>query len=155
MATNKYNLPSSVVVYLQAADKRDGAVQSRQQGVNPPVMVFPTRIPGPGCAFFPFRRAHLVYSAHDHPLIPLLTAPVAAAMVARETTTLLATSRHGRSVPPPWPVYRAASVSLSPSRWSAGAAATVGVRPHAASKSCGTSDTRPTGGVRPLRLCTA
>src|SRR5262245_52183610 len=115
-------------------------------------MVFPTGITGPDCAFCPCRRAHLVHAAHDaahdHPLIPLLTAPVAAARVARETTTLLAMSRHGRSVPPPWPVYRAASVSLSPSRWSAGGEATVGVRPHGASKSCGTPDTRPTAGIR-------
>ena len=44
--------------------------------------------------------------------------------------------RHRRCTGPPasWP---------SPSRWSAGAAATAGVSWHAASKSCDTSDTRP------------
>src|SRR2546428_7599940 len=51
----------------------------------------------------------------------VLTLPPAAARVAHETITLRATSRHGPSVPPPWPASRAATVWRSPSHGSAGA----------------------------------
>jgi hypothetical protein len=53
----------------------------------------------------------------------LLTPLLAAATAARETAAPRATSRRDPSMPPPWPVYRAATVWRSLSRWSAGAVA--------------------------------
>jgi hypothetical protein len=64
----------------------------------------------------------------------VLTLPPAAARGAHETTTLRATSRHGPSVPPPWPASRAATVWRSPSHWSAEAVATARGGWHGASR---------------------
>src|SRR5262245_2700239 len=123
--------------------------------MTPPAMVSPAGITELGWALFPFLWVHLVHSAHDHPLNPLLTAPVTAAMVARETTTLLATSTHGRSVLRPSPVYRDARSWPSRCRWSARDAAAAGVSSYAANKSCNRYDTRLAAGVRPPRVFTA
>src|SRR5262252_7797722 len=84
----------------------------------------------------------------------VLTLPPAAARVAHETTTLRAMSRHGPSVPPPWPASRAATVWRSPCHWSAEAVATVRVCWREANRSCSTCGTRLTAGLNPLRLCT-
>ena len=55
MISYKYlRLMMIMVVYLWAADNSDEPVRSRQQGVNQPIMVSPTRITKSGCALFPF-----------------------------------------------------------------------------------------------------
>ena len=85
----------------------------------------------------------------------LLIPPPAGARVAHETTTLRATSRHGRSAPPPWRAYRAAPASRSRRRWCARAAATAGVGWHGANRSYSRHDRRlPAAATRP-RPCTA
>src|SRR5262245_3861340 len=118
-------------------------------------MISPTGITGLGCALFPLPWAHLLHSAYDHLLHPLLTAPVTAAMVACGTTMLLATSRHGRSVPPPSLVFRAARSWPSRCRWSARVAAAAGVCWHVAHSSCHRHDPRPAAGASPPCVCSA
>src|SRR5215831_10324933 len=79
---------------------------------------------------WPTRPPARAVSHHRGLLIP----PPAVARVAHETTTLRATSRHGPSVPPPWPASRAATVWRSPSHWSAETVATARGGWHGASR---------------------
>src|SRR6266853_6458922 len=108
-----------------------GRPSKDQKGLYERALTAPQR-PSPPCGH-PRRRpcgrtapAQATSSCH-FPRPYLLTPLLAAATAARERAGLRAGSRRGQSAPPPWPAYRAASVWLSPSRWSAAAAAGPGV----------------------------
>src|SRR6266850_2852881 len=47
----------------------------------------------------------------------LLTHPLAAATAVLERASLRVAATRARSIPPPWPAYKAATAWLSPSRW--------------------------------------
>src|SRR6266850_1284630 len=130
-----------------------------QKGLDERALTAPQR-PSPPCGH-PRRRpcgrtapAQATSSCH-FPRPYLLTPLLAAATAARESAGLRAGSRRGQSAPPPWPAYRAASVWLSPSRWSAAAAAGPGVSCYEASKNCNTRGTQPTAAASPPLPCTA
>src|SRR2546427_3320389 len=84
-----------------------------------------------------------------------LTAPRAAATAAPDSPAPRVSSRHGPSIPPPWPAYTAATTWPSRSRWWARAVAGAGVRSRGASRSYNRPDTRPTAAATRLRPCTA
>src|SRR6266481_3794048 len=150
------------VVYLLRADKSPRLTRrppQGQKGLNERALTAPQR-PSPPCGH-PRRRpcgrtapAQATSSCH-FPRPYLLTPLLAAATAARERAGLRAGSRRGQSAPPPWPAYRAASVWLSPSRWSAAAAAGPGVSCYEASKNCNTRGTQPTAAASPPLPCTA
>ena len=98
-----------------------------------------------------FRAASLAVSHHHG----LLTDSLAAATVARGTVTPHAATTPDRSVPRPSLAFEAASVWLSPSRWSAAAAAGPGVSCYEASKNCHTRGTQPTAAASPPLPCRA
>src|SRR5713101_6552985 len=85
------------------------------------------------------RPSSLAASDHRCLLIP----PLAVATGVRERVVLLASSRHGPSIPPPWRASGAASVWLSPCRASAQAGAAGGVSWRAVSRNYSTRDTSP------------
>src|SRR3989442_57144 len=79
----------------------------------------------------------------------------AGATAARDTVTLLATTRHDPSAPPPWPACRVATVWTSLYRAWVQAVVTTNVRWHAAGRNCGRCATRPPAGANRPRPCTA
>ena len=85
----------------------------------------------------------------------LLTPPLSVATAARGTGAPPGGSRHGRSAPPPWPAYTAATTWPSRSRLWARAVAGAGVRSRGASRSYNRPDTRPTAAATRLRPGTA
>jgi hypothetical protein len=93
-------------------------------------------------------------SYEDPPRQPLIWR-AAVATAGRGTAALHATSRRDPSGQRPSQASEAAIAWPNRSHGSARGVASSGVRRHAASKSCGTSDTRPTAGASYPRLCTA
>src|SRR6266516_2456384 len=89
------------------------------------------------------------------PTPPLLTYPLGVGTAARGTATPHAATPPDRSVPPPSLAFQAASVWLSPSPWSAAAAAGPGVSCYEASKNCHTRGTQLTAAASPPRPCRA
>src|SRR5215831_7552696 len=85
----------------------------------------------------------------------VLIPPLAAATAARERAAFHVSSRHGPSIPPPWPVSGAASVSPTLSHSSAPAAPRVSASWYAGGKSCGTSGREPAAAATPPRSYTA
>jgi hypothetical protein len=60
-----------LVVYLQRADKSDGPVRSRQQGVNQAVIIPPNRLTGLGEVLFPRLWAHPARSTLRSSCVPV------------------------------------------------------------------------------------
>src|SRR5712691_10248971 len=89
-------------------------------------------------------------SHHHGVLIP----PLAGATAAHGTGAPPGGSRHGRSAPPPWPVYRAATAWLSRGRGWARAGAGAGVSSRAVNRNYSTRDTEPAAAATRLRPCT-
>src|SRR5215216_3583824 len=79
----------------------------------------------------------------------------AVATAARDTVTLLSTTRRDPSAPPPWPACRVATVWMSLSRSWVQAVVTPNVSWHEAGRNCGRYETRPPAGVNRPLPCTA
>src|SRR4030095_8829440 len=97
-------------------------------------------------------RSPPLAASHHH---GVLTPPLVAATPAPDTARPLSASTHGRSIPPPSPVSRAATAWLSRCRGWAQAVVEADVSWHEANRRYNRPDTRPTAAATRLRPCTA
>jgi hypothetical protein len=97
------------------------------------------------------RPASLAASHHHGWLTP----PLVVATAAPERAAPHVASRHGPSIPPPWPAFRAATVWPSRCRWWARAAAGAGVSSRGASRNCSNNGTGRAAAATPPHPCTA
>src|SRR5215470_18832297 len=125
------------VVYLALADNVPRPPSNCPNGMNQPSISPRIRFFGASCNPGDRSQAHqscLVSRSSPH---PLFTPPAAAAMVAPETSALLAASTRGRSIQRPSLAYTAATTSPSHCRWSSRKPATAGASSYVAGQSCG------------------
>src|SRR5215813_1738084 len=111
------------VMYLQRAGKYQRPawrLSQEQTDLDETPQGFPVALSSRVTPSTPVVWTHVACSGHLIVLFPtpcVLTPPLAEATVARERAAFRARSRHGPSIPPPWPVYRTATAWPSRCRW--------------------------------------